>query len=144
MRRCSTGGRRLLVWLGAKGASVLAIASTLATSSCSRGSLLSTYNRMRGDPYALDDYDRTVDDSGDVVCPELELQTFRGSSVKFSPAVEVTEPFATRLQRFERVLVEVSRRHYRRAPIRTMLGPGHPTHASHFHFDMAPYSYVQL
>lgn len=27
---------------------------------------------------------------------------------------------------------------------RTMLGPAHPAHGTHFHFDMAPYSYVLL
>jgi hypothetical protein len=27
---------------------------------------------------------------------------------------------------------------------RTLLGPSHPTHGTHFHFDMAPWSYVRL
>jgi hypothetical protein len=27
---------------------------------------------------------------------------------------------------------------------RTLLGPAHPDHADHFHFDMAPHPYVNL
>ena len=31
-----------------------------------------------------------------------------------------------------------------RGVFRTLLGPAHPDHSDHFHFDMAPWSYVHL
>jgi hypothetical protein len=31
-----------------------------------------------------------------------------------------------------------------RQVFRTLLGPAHPDHADHFHFDMAPHPYVNL
>jgi hypothetical protein len=195
-------------------------------------------NELRGDPYLLDTYERSIAPDSELTCPDLHLETHRGQRVRFSPAVRVFEPFAQRLARFERVLVRVSQRYYARPPIRvvntggyfcrtvrhrpnrlsehalgnaidivgfdfgplaakpaadasnglpaplrsrfsirveshwqdgegaldvharflraltraldeqgvfrTMLGPAHPTHATHFHFDMAPYTHVRL
>jgi hypothetical protein len=84
--------------------------------SCDRAALVSRFNATRGDPYPLDDVDRTLPTDGGVICPEVELMTFRGERVRFAPAVRVIEPFAERLRRFEAALSEVSLRHYGRAP----------------------------
>lgn len=232
---CSHELRRLL----GKAVSLGFAGTLLALNSCDRETWLAKYNAARGDPYVMDDYDRTVTPDETVVCPELPLATFDGDAVRFSPAVQVVPPFAERLRRFESMVVTVSQRFYGRAPVRivnaggylcrpvrhrptrlsehalgnaidvvgfhfgplptsasasaeirelppslraafsisiesawneagdtpaihrdflealtfalqeedvfrTMLGPGHPTHRTHFHFDMAPQSYVHL
>jgi hypothetical protein len=215
----------------------LGAAICLLVVSCETSSLIAKYNRFSGDAYPLDAYDRSVDVEAGADCPDLSLELVRGKSVSFVPAVEVIEPFAERLQRFEDIVVEVSMRHYGRKPtkivnaggyycravrhrperlsehalgnaidvvgfefppavagldadvpdlpeplrsgfsvriaehwhaadgvaamhaeflaavgreleregvFRRMLGPSHPTHGTHFHFDMAPYEYVRL
>ena len=216
----------------------LIAATSLSLVSCEAPSLIAKYNRLVGDAYPLDAYDRSVEAEEGVACPELALELVQGESVSFIPAVEVIEPFAERLRTFEEIVVEVSRRHYGRKPtkivnaggyycravrhrperlsehalgnaidivgfefppavgdldagvaaelpdslktgfsvriardwqaddgiaevhakflaalgheleradvFRTMLGPSHPTHGTHFHFDMAPYEYVRL
>jgi hypothetical protein len=47
-------------------------------------------------------------------------------------------------QRHERFLHALTRRLSEQDVFRTLLGPAHPTHATHFHFDMAPWSYEKL
>jgi len=51
-----------------------------------------------------------------------------------------TEAVALHAEFLEALTSELDRRDV----FRTLLGPGHPAHRTHFHFDMAPYSYVQL
>jgi hypothetical protein len=162
-------------------------------------------------------------------CTEDALTTFTGQSVPFLPAARVAAPFRARLAEFERVVLDLSRVFYGRAPsailvassfdcrsvsgknqrlsehalgnaiditgfrfaadgtasagaaafevrvdrhwkatgdaereqharfldaltqallardvFRTLLGPAHPDHADHFHFDMAPHYYIDL
>jgi hypothetical protein len=84
--------------------------------SCSQGSLVSRYNAARADSYPLDEIERGLSDDGGIVCPELELVTFAGERVRFSPPVRVVPPFAERLRQFEAVVLDVSLRHYGRAP----------------------------
>jgi len=96
-------------------AAVVAVAVG-SVGSCSRESLVSRFNVVRADPYPLDDVDRAVSEDGGVVCPAVELVTFKGEHVRFTPAVRVVPPFAERLRRFESTVIEVSRRHYGRAP----------------------------
>jgi hypothetical protein len=91
-----------------------------SVSSCSGEALISRLNQARGDPYPLDDIERSIDaeDGGDagLACPEVELVSFDGDTLRFSPPVKVVAPFAERLRRFEAVVVDVAVRHYGRAP----------------------------
>jgi hypothetical protein len=41
-------------------------------------------------------------------------------------------------------LDQLTRELVERETFRTLLGPAHPDHSDHFHFDMAPWSYVHL
>lgn len=86
---------------------------------CSRDSFLASFNELRGDSYALDDYDRSVGDAG-VVCPEAELVRYSGAVLSFSPYARVHPAFAKRLRRFEGVVDSVARRYYARAPHRVV------------------------
>jgi hypothetical protein len=46
--------------------------------------------------------------------------------------------------RHARFLEELTAELVQREVFRTLLGPAHPDHEDHFHFDMAPSKYVQL
>ena len=48
------------------------------------------------------------------------------------------------LERHARFLTELTKELIARGVFRTLLGPAHPDHADHFHFDMAPSNYVDL
>jgi len=48
------------------------------------------------------------------------------------------------LERHARFLAALTDELIRREVFRTLLGPAHPDHADHFHFDMAPGKYVDL
>jgi hypothetical protein len=48
------------------------------------------------------------------------------------------------IERHARFLSELTRELLDRGVFRTLLGPAHPEHADHFHFDMAPEPYVDL
>ncbi len=48
------------------------------------------------------------------------------------------------LERHGKFLGELTRRLGEEQVFRTMLGPAHPDHGDHFHFDMAPSTYVDL
>jgi hypothetical protein len=187
-------------------------------------------------PYALDSLNRQL--SGrELACPEVVVRDFSGSEIAFVPSARVIEPFRQRLLAFERVVAEVARSVYGRAPrkilvaasygcrsvsgqnrrlsehalgnaidvrgfefaplytalhdrsetaltlagafevsvardwkaagdpvrasharflarltdeliargiFRTLLGPAHPDHKDHFHFDVSPWAYVDL
>ncbi len=47
-------------------------------------------------------------------------------------------------QRHAYFLAELTRELVSRGTFRTLLGPAQPDHSDHFHFDMAPWSYVNL
>jgi hypothetical protein len=91
-----------------------------SVSSCSGEALVSGLNQARGDPYPLDDIERTIDveDGGDggIACPEVELASYDGDTLRFSPPVKVVAPFVERLRRFEAIVADVAVRHYGRAP----------------------------
>jgi hypothetical protein len=91
-----------------------------SVSSCRGEAVVSRFNEARGDQYPLDDIERSVDteDGGDggIACPEVELVTFAGGTLRFSPPVKVVAPFAERLRRFEAVVIDAAVRHYGRAP----------------------------
>jgi len=173
--------------------------------------------------YAFDALPREV--RGEVRCPDVELVEYAGSGMRFVPAARAALPFREHLVELERVVREVAREYYDRAPsalsiaasydcrpvtgnrrrlsehalgnavditafrfeasgsqpafevrvdehwkargdasverharflqaltqaliardvFRTLLGPAHPDHHDHFHFDMAPHHYVHL
>jgi hypothetical protein len=48
------------------------------------------------------------------------------------------------IERHARFLSQLTRELLDRGVFRTLLGPAHPEHADHFHFDMAPEPYVDL
>jgi len=48
------------------------------------------------------------------------------------------------IERHARFLDALTRELLERRIFRTLLGPSHPDHADHFHFDMAPTDYVNL
>lgn len=48
------------------------------------------------------------------------------------------------IERHARFLDALTRGLVERRVFRTLLGPSHPDHADHFHFDMAPWDYVHL
>src|SRR5688572_2268445 len=91
-----------------------------SVSSCRGEAVVSRFNEARGDQYPLDDIERSVDteDGGDggIACPEVELVTFAGGTLRFSPPVKVVAPFAERLRRFEAAVIDAAVRHYGRAP----------------------------
>ncbi len=71
------------------------------------------------DPYPLDAIDREVTDAGArVQCDREGLVQYSGTSVKYHGPVEITPPFQERLERFERVVVEVATEFYGRPPRR--------------------------
>jgi hypothetical protein len=47
-------------------------------------------------------------------------------------------------ERHARFLDELTQTLIARGVFRTLLGPAHPDHSDHFHFDMAPHAYVDL
>jgi hypothetical protein len=65
---------------------------------------------------------------------ELVVRVDRHWHAKGDPIVE----------RHARFLSELTDELVARRVFRTMLGPAHPDHHDHFHFDMAPYPYVRL
>lgn len=187
--------------------------------------------------YPLDSFGRRLP-SHQLSCPAVDARDFSGTTLRFSPAAKVIDPFRERLVAFEQVVAEVSERVYARRPsailvaasygcrsvggenrklsehalgnaidiagfefapatpfvlpawtppawallggfqvrveqhwnatgdaqsathayflaeltrelvardvFRTLLGPAHPDHDDHFHFDMAPWNYVHL
>jgi hypothetical protein len=64
----------------------------------------------------------------------FEIRIDRHWKAKGDPALQLHARF---LDQLTRVLIE-------RRVFRTLLGPSHPDHADHFHFDMAPESYIDL
>lgn len=89
------------------------LVALLVSTSCTQGGLGAAINKLRGDPYPLDEHSREA--SPDATCPELALSTYRGDTMRFQPAVKVAEPFVARLALFEGVVARVSTQVYGRA-----------------------------
>ena len=66
--------------------------------------------------YPLDALARSVPPKGKMVCPKVDLVTYRGDVVRYSHALTVTPPFVERLRRFEAVAAEVGARLFGRPP----------------------------
>ena len=97
----------------------LVVRSTLATwllgvitSSCS----LADFSQLTRELYALDSIDRTPSDLSGPRCQPESFIRYRGTWVKLEPPSQVAPPFASRLEQFEELLVQVGQRVYGRAP----------------------------
>ena len=98
---------------------VLPLAFALAA--CGRYELAATWNEVRGDPYALDDFPRELPEGVAPSCPaELPTVTYRGETVAYVAPVQVAEPFVAKLREFEQLVAAVSTEHYGRPPDRLL------------------------
>ena len=74
---------------------------------------------VTADPgFALDTLPRSVEPTGRVRCPKVDLVTYRGDLVRMHTPVRVNVDFRERLRRFEAVLRDVAIEVYGRAPAR--------------------------
>jgi hypothetical protein len=88
----------------------------LALASLSRNELWAAWNSLRGDPYALDDVERSIDPAIQLGCQPESLVVHRGQVLPYHGAVQVDPAFVDRLVRFEQLAVEVAAEVYGRAP----------------------------
>jgi hypothetical protein len=87
----------------------------LALSSCTWAEL----NQLAGEPYTLDAVDRTPKESGPRCHPE-SLIRYRGTWLQLEPPSPVAPPFASRLERFEELLMQLGPQVYGRAPTKIL------------------------
>ena len=83
-----------------------------------RAQLWASWNSLRGDPYPLDDVERTLDSGARVSCHPQALVSHRGELLSYQGAVQVDPAFVERLVRFEQLVLEVAADVYGRAPAR--------------------------
>jgi Extensin-like protein C-terminus len=69
-------------------------------------------------PYALDSIPREAPATGDLGCPRIEVESYRGDAVRYKPEVWVNASFRARLGAFERVVRDVGIEVYGRPPDR--------------------------
>ncbi len=76
--------------------------------------------RMTQPPYALDDASRAAerDKRGRLICPKLDMERYRGDTLRYHKPVTITPMFKPTLERFEAIAVEVAQEVYGRAPDR--------------------------
>lgn len=103
-------------WRAALAVVVLALSANV--SGCDDAGLRSSLNRVRADPYPLDSLDRSLSGDAAVSCPDIELVTYQGTAVRFSPPAQVVAPFSEKLPRFEDAVSFVATEIYGRAPRR--------------------------
>ena len=80
--------------------------------------LESWYERYRKPPYPLDGESREAirDKKGRLECPDLEFETYRGTTLKYTKAIKVNAHFKPQLERFEEIVAEVATEVYGRPP----------------------------
>lgn len=66
------------------------------------------------DTYPLDELPRSVEPTGKIVCPKVNLVRYGGTHLKLHSPVRVYEGFVPRLQKFEKVVQEVATEVYGR------------------------------
>jgi hypothetical protein len=71
-------------------------------------------------PYPLDTIPREAPPTGDLPCPIVEVESYRGDVVRYRPEVWVNASFRPRLTAFERVVRDVGVEVYGRAPDRIL------------------------
>lgn len=81
-----------------------------------RYEMLSIWNTLRGDAYALDGVDRWLEPGRRAACDQKGLVTYKGTSLRYAGAVTIAPAFEQRLARFEAVAAEVAREVYGREP----------------------------
>lgn len=87
-------------------------------SGLTREQLFSHYNRLRGDPYPLDELTRHLESADDPLpCNGPDLTVYKGSELSMLPT-RMHPAFAERLARLERAAIEVGEEVYGRAPAR--------------------------
>ncbi len=86
----------------------------------SRTKLWAAWNELRGDAYELDEIERRVEPNTQLGCyPDL-LVVHHGTLLPYRGPVQVHPAFRERLVRFERVVIEVAKEVYGRAPRRLL------------------------
>jgi hypothetical protein len=88
------------------------------SSALARGQLWATWNRLRGDAYPLDTFDRSLDVGEKIVCDAHTLIAYKGRSLRYRGTVWVHPAFRDRLERFEQLVREVAQEIYGRVPHR--------------------------
>jgi hypothetical protein len=86
--------------------------------SLSRADLWSAWNSLRGDPYALDDVERIIDDGARITCSQKSFVNHGGTVLRYRGVVRVDPAFRERLVRFEQIVVDVATEVYGRPPAR--------------------------
>jgi hypothetical protein len=114
--------RAICVALGCAGLAVAGLwlgHGSAGAESADRGQAISRYSFFEGfgaEPYALDAIPRFVDERGRLGCNHKEMVVHRSRPLRY--AVRVHPAFVPRLERFERLVAELSITHYGRAPRR--------------------------
>ncbi len=70
-------------------------------------------------------HDRPREVSGEPECPDIELVDYEGSVIAYNRPIEINREFRPRLVRFEKLVREVAREVYGRAPDRVVHYGGH-------------------
>jgi hypothetical protein len=78
--------------------------------------------QMQRDPYALDKRSRVAVQlpGRGLICPDVELVTYRGETLGYSRPVQINRHFKPPLKRFEKIAARVGREVYGRAPTRVI------------------------
>jgi hypothetical protein len=92
--------------------------SSQPSPSLSRLELLAGWNALRGDAYELDSVERWLEEGQKPTCDRSAMVSYPGTTLRYYGALLVSPPFKQRLERFEEIVVEVSREIYGRAPRR--------------------------
>jgi len=99
----------------------LALVLPLSATACGRYELAARWNELRGDAYVLDTISRDIPEAAAPSCPEhVRSVVYRGELIPYQPPAQVAEPFAEKLRAFDRVVEELAREHYGRAPDRVL------------------------
>ena len=80
--------------------------------------LLSLFMPLFAQEYALDSYSRQIPSKGKIPCPNIPLETYRGTHYGYTKPIRVHKAFKERLIVFEELVVEVAKEIYGRAPSR--------------------------
>jgi hypothetical protein len=84
----------------------------------SQGELWARWNAEHGDPYELDRIERWLKPGERFKCDPTNLVPYSGTALRYSGSVLVNPVFRERLERFERIVVDLARETYGREPRR--------------------------
>jgi hypothetical protein len=100
--------------------SLLAAAASSGACACVAGLWSSRADALAGDRYSLDDVSRTIVARGRVVCPKIELVTYRGQALPYAQRALIYVDFQARLQAMEAIIVAAAKKTYGRSPKRLL------------------------